>query len=109
MIKPTDVRGIDYTLYFNNSDGTVSDIEYKGKARALTAREEAILREIGAAGKATTEYFETRTYAEIFGVDAGSLPPVDVVASKSTAKKTNNAKILLPVLALVAALVLFNK
>ncbi len=109
MIKPTDVRGIDYTLYFNNPDGTVSDIEYKGKARALTAREEAILKEIGAAGKATKEYFETRTYAQVFGL-VGDLPPVDVVATKPTsAAAGSNAKILLLVVGVAAALILFNK
>lgn len=109
MRNPTDVIGIDYTLYFNNPDGTVSDIEYKGQARALTAREKAILKEIGAAGNATKEYFETRTYAQVFGL-VGDLPPVDVVATKPTsAAAGSNVKILLIVVGVAAALILFNK
>lgn len=51
------------------------------------------------------------TLLKDLGVETGSvaLGVVDVVSSKPTTKKTNNARILLPVLALVAALVLFNK
>lgn len=110
MVSPTDVRGIDYTLYFHGSDGTISDIEYKGQSRAITETEKAILMEIANAGNATKEYFETHTYAEIFGVNAGSLPPVDVVAAKPTsAAAGNNAKILLLVVGVAAALILFNK
>ena len=49
------------------------------------------------------------SYDEIKYIQGVSLPPVDVVASKPTTKKINNAKILFPVLALVAVLILFNK
>lgn len=109
MRNPSDIIGIDYNLYLHGDNYTVSDIEYKGTARALTDTEKAIINELLQNGK-TREYFESHTYAEIFGVDGGSLPPVDVVATKPTsAAAGNNAKILLLVVGVAAALILFNK
>lgn len=109
MVSPANFYGIDFTLY--SDDGIiVKDIEYKGKVRELTETEAAILKEIVRAGNATKEYFKTHTYAEIFGVNAGSLPAVDVVATKPTgAAAGNNAKILLLVVGVAATLILFNK
>lgn len=108
MKSPANFYGIDFTLYSN--DGViVKDIEYKGKVRELTAREAAILKEIVAAGNATKEYFERRTYAQVFGL-VGDLPPVDVVVTKPTsAAAGNNAKVILLVVGVAAALILFNK
>ena len=109
MVSPANIYAIDFTLY--SDDGVISNtIEYKGKVRKLTNKEAAILREIVIREDSLKEYLKTRTYAEVFGVDAGSLPPVDVVATKPTsAAAGSNAKILLLVVGVAAALILFNK
>ena len=104
MRNPKDIIGIDYSLYLNGENDTVSDIEYKGTARALTDTEKAIINELLQQGK-TREYFEKSTYAQIFGLDGGSLPPVDVVAEKPT-PKSGNAKLVFVVVGVVAIIVL---
>lgn len=113
-LKVTHGKDFDLSYYSAYGYGVETKIKYGDVVRELSQETYDIIERIMIeAGETGTErnglpVFNI-THDEVKGYYLNELPPVGVVATKPTTKKTNNAKILLPVLALVAALVLFNK
>lgn len=109
------VRGFDYELY-SLKNGTYYIVYYPGKVDGVSVEDGNFVhdgREVRTEldkGEFESLFIKTVPYTTKYYDLTVQLPPVDVVATKPTsAAAGNNAKILLLVVGVAAALILFNK
>lgn len=114
-LKVTHGKDFDLSYYSAYGYGVETKIKYGDVVRELSQETYDIIeKKMIEAGETGTErngmpVFNI-THDEVKGYYLNELPPVDVVATKPTsAAAGSNAKILLLVVGVAAALILFNK